>query len=390
MRVLLSILTILLISTSALCAPPQLAELTASDGNYNDHFGVAVAMSGSTVVVGAPIATIGSNLDEGKAYVFLKPTSGWSNMTQVAELTPSNGSEGLFFGTSVAVSGDTIVVGSNSGAYIFVKPASGWKDMTETAELPEVSGSVAISVSTIVSSAIYGGVHAVEVFLKPKAGWVTTLQPNAVLTASDGSNSDQFGWSVAISGGTIVAGAPSSNNQTGAAYVFVKPASGWTNMTQTAKLTASNGGIDNFFGQAVAMNAGTIVVGAPSGLVIPPTAYVFVQPLGGWANMTETAQLQGVYGGGPLFASSVAISGNRIVVGEPGGDLAHNFQGASYIFTKPKTGWQTTTKYNAVLRASDDTGNEDGFGWSVAMSGGRILIGTDKFFYQQPGAAYVF
>jgi len=120
MRMLAPILAILLLSTAALCTPPQLAELTASDGDYNDHFGLAVAMSGGTVVIGAPLATIGSNLDEGKAYVFLKPTSGWSNTTQVAELTPSNGSEGLYFGISVAVSGDTIVVGSNSGAYIFV------------------------------------------------------------------------------------------------------------------------------------------------------------------------------------------------------------------------------------------------------------------------------
>jgi hypothetical protein len=394
MRTLASTLTILLISTSALCGPPQLAELTASDGNYNDHFGLAVAMSGSTVVVGAPLATIGSNTEEGEAYVFVKPVNGWGNMTQVAKLTPSNGSEYLHFGWSVAISGDTIVVGTDAlqgagNAYIFVKPTNGWKDMTETAGLAGFDTWVAIYGNTIVAS---GGLGLVDVFVKPKNGWVSGLPPNAVLTASDGTSSDNFGSSVAISGGTVVVGAPGFNNQTGASYVFVKPANGWTNMTQTAKLTASNGGIDSFFGQAVAINAGTIVVGAPVALKNnpPPTAYVFVQPLGGWANMTETAQLQGVYGGGPLFASSVAISGNRIVVGEAGGDLAHNFQGASYIFTKPTTGWQNTTKYSAVLRASDDTGNEDGFGWSVAMSGGRILIGTDKFFYQQPGAAYVF
>jgi FG-GAP repeat len=391
MRMLRSILTMLLISTSALCAPPQLAELTASDGNYNDHFGLAVAMSGSTVVVGAPLATIGSNIESGEAYVFVKPVNGWGNMTQVAKLTPTYGQIKLEFGLSVAVSGNTIVVGSSLGAYIFVKPASGWKDMTETAQIPG-SGSVAISVSTIVSSTFQGGVNTVEVFLKPKAGWVTTSQPNAVLTPSDGTSNDQFGSSVAISGGTVVVGAPYGySNNPGASYVFVQPANGWTNMTQTAKLTASNGSINNFFGQAVAINAGTIVVGAPVNYYYPPpTAYVFVQPLGGWANMTETAQLQGVLGGYPYFASSVAVSGNRIVVGEAGGDLAHSFQGACYIFTKPTTGWRTTTKYNAVLRASDDTGNEDGFGWSVAMSGGRILIGTDKFFYQQAGAAYVF
>src|SRR4029077_1867183 len=106
------------------------------------HFGLAVAMSGSTVVVGAPLATIGSNIYEGAAYVFVKPVNGWGNMTQVAKLTPSIGSTLLEFGESVAISGNTIVVGSTSGAYIFVKPASGWRDMTETAQLPEVSGGV--------------------------------------------------------------------------------------------------------------------------------------------------------------------------------------------------------------------------------------------------------
>src|ERR1700675_1592404 len=113
MRMLRSILTMLLISTSALCAPPQLAELTASDGNSNDRFGNAVAVNGSTVIVGAWGATIGSNTEQGAAYVFVKPVNGWGNMTQVAKLTPSNGSEYLHFGWSVAISGDTIVVGTD-------------------------------------------------------------------------------------------------------------------------------------------------------------------------------------------------------------------------------------------------------------------------------------
>jgi len=399
MRTLLSVLTILLISISALCAPPQLAELTASDGNWIDQFGTAAAMNGNTAVVGAPNATIGSNLNEGAAYVFVKPPIGWGNMTQVAKLTPSDGSENFFFGWHVAISGNTIVVGSDPGmgtsnAYIFVKPASGWKDMTETAELIIRAGSfgsyVAIDGSTIVFGTWAGRTY---IFLKPKHGWVSTSQPNGVLTASDGVAGDEFGTAVALSGDTVVVGAPAGGiNGKGAGYVFVKPANGWTNMTQTAKLTASDGASNDSFGQAVAVNAGAIVVGVSKylGSNTPPAAYVFVQPVGGWANMTETAQLQGAFGGFPYFATAVAISGSRIVVGEPGGDLAHNFQGASYIFTKPKIGWQTTSKYSAVLRASDDTGQEDWFGLSLAMSGPRILIGTNKFSYQQPGAAYVF
>jgi FG-GAP repeat protein len=123
MRMLALILAILLISTSALCTPPQLAELTASDGNSSDQFGVAVAISGSTVVVGAPDATVGTKSQQGAVYVFVKPSNGWGNMTQVAKLTLSSQYlAGIHFGSSVAVSGDTIVVGDG---FIFVKPAGG-------------------------------------------------------------------------------------------------------------------------------------------------------------------------------------------------------------------------------------------------------------------------
>src|SRR6266478_5679876 len=112
----------------------QLAELTASDSRGpEDNFGASIAMSGDTIVVGAPFA---SNTT-GAAYVFVKPASGWANMTETAELTASDGYTFLDFGTSVGISGDTIVVGSigHNAAYVFTRPAGGWKNMTETAVL---------------------------------------------------------------------------------------------------------------------------------------------------------------------------------------------------------------------------------------------------------------
>jgi hypothetical protein len=89
----------------------QEAKLTASDGEFGDAFGAAVAISGNTVVVGAP-ASIGTNVYEGAVYVFTKPGSGWANMTQVAKLTPSNAQWSDTFGLSVAISGNTVVVGA--------------------------------------------------------------------------------------------------------------------------------------------------------------------------------------------------------------------------------------------------------------------------------------
>jgi hypothetical protein len=125
----------------------QLAELTPSDGSANDWFGNAIAISGNTVAVGQ----FDPNTEQyGAVYVYVKPSAGWTNMTQTAKLTSSDNGEG--FGTSVAISGNTIVVGaantSNFDApaatpgavYVFVKPAGGWTDMTETAKLTASDG----------------------------------------------------------------------------------------------------------------------------------------------------------------------------------------------------------------------------------------------------------
>ena len=112
----------------------QKAKLTASDGAADDYFG-SVSISGDTVVVGAE----GDDSDKGSAYVFVKPSGGWSNMTQTAKLTASDGAEGDEFGNSVSVSGDTVVVGADGddddgdwsgSAYVFVKPGGGWSNMT--------------------------------------------------------------------------------------------------------------------------------------------------------------------------------------------------------------------------------------------------------------------
>src|SRR5207247_699415 len=103
-------------------------------------------------------------------------------------------------------------------------------------------------------------------FVKPTTGWANATE-TAKLTASDGAARDFFGESVAISPDTIVVGADSatvgSNLHQGAAYVFVKPATGWTTATQTAKLTASDGATDDDLGFSVAVSGDTVVAGAP-------------------------------------------------------------------------------------------------------------------------------
>ena len=393
----------------------QTAKLTASDGEAFDEFGGSVAVSGDTIVVGA----IQDDMLNGSAYVFVKPAGGWADMTQTAKLTASDTMSFDEFGGSVAVSGDTIVVGavwgdgniSDSGsAYVFVKPGGGWAgSLNENAELlasdgkafDEFGGSVAVNGDTIVVGATLDNIGAdanlgsAYVFVKPGGGWAGSLNEDAKLTASDGAEDDQFGCSVAVNGDTIVVGADDDDDNasdSGSAYVFVKPGGGWAgSLNEDAKLTASDGAEDDQFGCSVAVSGDTIVVGADddddngnsSG-----SAYVFVKPGGGWTDMNETAKLTASDGAeDDQFGCSVSVSGDTIAVGA----IYNDDHGSAYVFITPDGGWATTDSFNAKLTASDAWAM-DWFGCSVAVSGDTAVVGAfgddDNGFYS--GSAYFY
>lgn len=338
----------------------QTAKLTASDAASRDHFGYVVAISDNdTIVIGAS-GNDDNGETSGSAYVFVKPATGWVNMTQTAKLNPGDGFEGDYFGNSVAISDDTIVVGAfldddmgtdSGSAYVFVKPATGWTNMTHTAKLTPGDGSdydyfgrsVAISGGTIVVGASLDDVSgpssgSAYVFVKPETGW-TNMNHTAKLTAGDVADIDRFGCSVAISGDTVVVGSffdDEIGTDSGCAYVFVQPGSGWTDMTHTAKLTAGDGAAGDYFGYAVAISGDTVVVGSffdnDMGLD-SGSAYIFVKPETGWANMTHTAKLTAGDGAAnDNFGRSVAISGYTIVIGAPFDDVKGTDSGSAYVF----------------------------------------------------------
>jgi hypothetical protein len=233
------------------------AELASSGEQPTDDFGDAVAVDGDTIVVGAVGLQL-RNGEGGAAYVFVKPANGWKNMTQVATLTPSDNA--IHFGAAVAISGDTIVIGApwtevngvpqQGAVYVFVKPAGGWSDMTETAKL--VSAHV------------------------------------------DHKGEDHVGSSVSINGNTIVVGVPGVIPELpalgyGEALVYVKPAGGWVPEFETAVLYINPVFYPQLglgFGYSVAVSGNTVVVGATGccveGQVLVGQAYVFVEPAGGW------------------------------------------------------------------------------------------------------------
>jgi hypothetical protein len=388
----------------------QNAKLTASDGTTSDNFGESVAINGNTAVVGVPNANA--------AYVFVSPVSGWTTATQTAKLSASDGTAGIEFGYSVAISGNTIAVsspnatGSISGrpgaVYVFTEPTTGWANMTQTAKLTPSDGakgpwfgqSVAIGGGTILvgatGTAAAGfnntGLGAAYLFTEPSSGWANGNQ-TAILTSSDGVAADQFGHSVALSGGTAVVGALEAtigtNAGQGAAYVFTEPTTGWaTTNAQTAKLTATDGTASSFFGYSVSVSGPVIAVGAWGANNDKGEAYEFTEPSNGWATGTQTAILTASDGAaGDDFGFSVSTSDSVIVASSPNATVSGNAdQGAAYEFTEPTTGWATMTQ-TTKLTASDGTANNN-YGSSVSISGVTALIGADNAGGGQ-GAAYV-
>jgi hypothetical protein len=218
------------------------------------------------------------------------------------------------------------------------------------------------------------------------ARYPLTVDPfieKAKLVASDGTAFDSFGDGVAISGDTVVVGARGhdigTKNAQGAAYVFVEPPGGWTGaVTETAKLVASDGAAVDFLGWSVAISGDTVVVGAAGDDTQRGSAYVFVRPPGGWmGTLTEQAKLRAsVRGISDFFGASVAVSEDTVLVGAPDDDVAANAnQGSAYVFVRPAGGWAGTLTEQAMLTASDGAAAAF-FGRSVAVSGDTAVVGA--------------
>ena len=420
----------------------QQAYLQASNITVGGNFGVSVAISGDTVVVGSNGERTGENGQDapfaGAAYVFVRNGTTW---TQQAYLKAPKPKANDSFGISVAISGDTVVVGAfgedsddvpedednSGGAYVFVRNGTAWTQQAHlTATNPHILDnfgvSVAISGDTVVVGA-YGqssSAGAAYVFVRSGISW----NEQAFLQASNSDADDQFGSSVAISGDKIIVGAfgESSNangvNGTqsdnsaplaGAAYVFVRNATAWS---QQAYLKASNSDAGDFFGGSVALSGNTAVVGAgressnATGVDGDETnnsassagaAYVFTANGTTWSQQAylKASNTDAV----DTFGSSVAVSGDTAIVGASSesssatgvnGDESDNSAGgagAAYVFVRNGVTWSQ----QAYLKASN-TELQDRFGISVAIDGDTGVVGAELQPSQETrsGAAYVF
>jgi len=271
------------------------AKLTASDGMAGDGLGFSIAIDGDTIVMGAYADDENGNIDSGSAFVFTRTGTVW---TEQAKLTASDGAANDLFGNSVAIDGDTIVV------------AALWHDGNST------------------------DVGKAYVFTRNATTWTE----QAKLTASDGAASDQFGSSVSIAGDTVIVGAWQDDDNgadSGSAYIYTRTETTWT---EQAKLTSSDALAGDQFGGTVAIEGDTILVGAHRdddnalGIFASGSIYVFTRTAG-TTSWTEQAKLtSGESAVNDEFGYSLAIAGNTIVVGARNDDDNGTDSGSVYVF----------------------------------------------------------
>lgn len=318
----------------------QQQKLTASDAAAGDRFGSAVAIDGDTIAVGAIFADVGSEGNAGKVYVFTRSGTTWTEQ-QILTAGDVKSSDNL--GASVAIDGDTIVSGANSY------------------DLPGVFDA-----------------GAAYVYTRSGATWTQQQR----LTAAAPIAFDRLGYSVDIDGDTIIAGAPSDPVQAvpgnaGSAYVFTRGGTVWT---EQQKLTAGDGALFDRFGLAVGVSGNTALVGAP--LSDTPTianvgaAYVFTRGGTTWAESQKLAHTDFDPELEPddNFGDSVAVDGGTLVVGADIDDTSLSTgtnRGFAYLYTRSGASWTAQKQLSA-----SDGGPQDSFGFSAALDADTVLVGA--------------
>jgi len=353
-------------------------------------FGYSVAISGDTAVVGSDNTTFQDSCCIGEAFVYTKQGGEWSAPPVVLQ-SPSGDLSGNF-GLTVAVSGTTVVVGSNDGAYVYTEQNGVWPT-TPTAILPDPGNNandgfgtaVAVWGDTVLVGAQYGPagarIGAAYLYVNQAGQWPTS--PTVTLSDPEGQQGDYFGLAVALSATTAIVTALNSSGIS-AAYVYDRGLAGWPSApTRTwADPTDTNGGC---FGSSVAVSGSSAIVGDGCTQPIQGLAFIYTQSPLGWA-ATPSAKLCGT--AEDYFGASVAISGDNAVVGAWG---EASEAGAAYVYEANGSGkW----KGNPTLTVSDP-GNTawDSFGFAVSASNGQVMVGAPGENVGIPpglGAAYIY
>ena len=383
--------------------PVEEVKLLADDGAPNDFFGFNVALSGNTALLRcARCRQFRTGIDVGAAYVFTRSGHSWH---QQAKLTADDGAAKDGFGGKVALSGDTAVIGAifqddkgdNSGsAYVFTRSGTTWSQQVKLTAADGAEGdafgqSIALSGDTVVIGAPHDddkGNDAGSVYVFTRSG--TTWSQQVKLTAADGAAGDVFGISIAFSGDTIVIGADLNDEKAlnaGAVYVFTRSGSSWS---QQAKLTAADGEETDIFGVRVALSGDTVLISARRDDddvmgIDAGSAYIFTRTGTTWQQQIKLTASDGA--ADDRFGRSVALVADTAVIGAMFQDDKGDNSGSAYVFTRSRTTWSQQVKLTAADGAEGDV-----FGWSVALSDDTAVIAAtrDDDKGDESGSAYVF
>ncbi len=341
----------------------QAVKLTASDAEAGDYFGIAVAVSGDYILVGAS-SEDGAGTDRGAAYIFYRNQGGTDAWGQVAKLVPSAGENSAAFGAALAIYGNTAIIaadsedgaGTNRGAaYVFYKDQGGtdaWGQVVRlSAPTPQDADRFGYSVGIDGDLAIVGApgrmasgenAGAAELYSRNQGG-TDAWGPVKTIVPDDHSSNCWFGYSVSISGNTAAVGAPGNpagGTNRGAAYVFLQGEGGADNWGQVKKLMASDATDSDQLGYCISVDAsaGIVAAGAPyadgAGIQLGH-AYAFSKDQGGTNNWGQLQILETIDADNfDYLGSSVAVNGNFILTGAPGEDQGGLMSGAAYMFRK--------------------------------------------------------
>jgi len=378
----------------------EIINTTASDAGPSDRYGYSVAIAGDYAIVGANQDDGGGGSASGSAYVFVRSGNSW---IEQAKLTASDAGLGDRFGSSVAIDGDYAIVGAyldddngsaSGSAYVFVRSGSSWTEQakltaSDAAANDYFGHSVAIAGDYVIVGAYQdddGGSRSGSAYVFVRSGNSWTEQVK--LTASDAAANDYFGYSVAIAGDYVIVGAYrdyDGGSASGSAYVFVRSGNSWI---EQAKLTPSDAATNDYFGYSVAIDGNSAIVGAygngdngfSSG-----SAYVFMRSSNSWSEQSKLTASDAA--ANDYFGHSVAIAGDYALVGAYLDDDDGVNSGSAYVFVRSGNSWTEQVKLTA-----SDASAEDVFGSSVAIDGDYTIVSApfndDDGSYS--GSAYFF
>ena len=383
----------------------QQAKLTPDDGEINDKFGFAVSIFKDRAIIGSPEADISGVSNQGAAYIFIKKEDGW---TKEAKITANDGRPDDLFGVSVDLYGDIAIVGAKGAypngqlkrgsAYVFERVNGQWAQQAiligdDSTSFDEFGSSVALYGDTAIvgaeSATVSGNFAqgAAYVFIKNGSSWVQ----QAKLVSSDGASSDRFGKSIDLYKDFAIVGAHLASvgdeRLQGTAYIFKRNNGAWE---QEAKLIANDGASGDTFGTSVSIFGESALIGAPGHKINTETkeegkgaAYLFVRNNNEWIQQAKfTAPNSSP---GDQFGISVKLFGGEALIGAPQQSIAENTkQGAAYLFARDANGtWSLKSKLTA-----DDATEFDQFGSALDMSGSQMIINAIEADFAV-GASYI-